>query len=316
MIRYAPRVARGFIVPHTSLTHWETHEDRMYMSPWNRCSDARCGDLKIAPSGVWVPILWWKACCAVFLFRKLQHARAYRLRQRSLGIQTRTTHATAHKHSAASLLCSQRQVFRRIQKTRHGFNFCWVQMHSQLQSLTHRKTIVGVSADFAPGMVAIRTRINTNTQGQRDTTPRPLKAILCRSGGCAFLNQAIFQECLFVCVVTHTRSSERGTQHTQSRRGVIMSAHFDGGAEIAGRRLREVEVSFVDDPTLDMGSEDSDDCPASPPPTYYLRVREEKRGVGRAAAVDSSSNSSGSRSGSDSCDGQVSVTLPAVRHDL
>ncbi|CBN76173.1 hypothetical protein Esi_0370_0030 [Ectocarpus siliculosus] len=59
-----------------------------------------------------------------------------------------------------------------------------------------------------------------------------------------------------------------------------MSAHFDGGAEIAGRRLREVEVSYVDDPTLDMGAEDSDDCPASPPPTYYLRVREEnKRGT-------------------------------------
>ncbi|CAM9797685.1 unnamed protein product [Ectocarpus fasciculatus] len=56
-----------------------------------------------------------------------------------------------------------------------------------------------------------------------------------------------------------------------------MSAHFDGGAEIAGRRLREVEVSYVDDPTLDMGAEDSDDCPASPPPTYYLRVREENK---------------------------------------
>lgn len=57
-----------------------------------------------------------------------------------------------------------------------------------------------------------------------------------------------------------------------------MSAHFDGGAEIAGRRLREVEVTYVDDPTLNMDdAEDSDDCPASPPPTYYLRVREEKR---------------------------------------
>lgn len=45
-----------------------------------------------------------------------------------------------------------------------------------------------------------------------------------------------------------------------------------------GRRLREVEVMYVDDPTLDIGAEDSDDCPASPPPTYYLRVREEKEG--------------------------------------
>lgn len=45
-----------------------------------------------------------------------------------------------------------------------------------------------------------------------------------------------------------------------------------------GRRLREVEVMYVDDPTLDIGAEDSDDCPASPPPTYYLRVREEKKG--------------------------------------
>ena len=55
-----------------------------------------------------------------------------------------------------------------------------------------------------------------------------------------------------------------------------MSAHFDGGAHIEGRRLREVEVSYVDDPSLDLDGEDSDDCPASPPPTYYLRVREEK----------------------------------------
>ena len=60
-----------------------------------------------------------------------------------------------------------------------------------------------------------------------------------------------------------------------------MSAHFDGGVEIAGRRLRGVEVTYVDDPTLDMGAEDSDDCPASPPPTYYLRVREEKRRNGQ-----------------------------------
>lgn len=63
-----------------------------------------------------------------------------------------------------------------------------------------------------------------------------------------------------------------------------MSAHFDGGAEIAGRRLREVEVTYVDDPTLDMGAEDSDDCPASPPPTYYLRVREEKRKKGKRSS--------------------------------
>lgn len=84
-----------------------------------------------------------------------------------------------------------------------------------------------------------------------------------------------------------------------------MSAHFDGGAEIAGRRLREVEVRYVDDPTLDMGAEDSDDCPASPPPTYYLRVREEKRSVDRAVAEGSSGISSSSSSGSDTCDGQV-----------
>lgn len=83
-----------------------------------------------------------------------------------------------------------------------------------------------------------------------------------------------------------------------------MSAHFDGGAEIAGRRLREVEVSYVDDPTLDMGAEDSDDCPASPPPTYYLRVREEKRSAGRATADSGSS-------GNDSCDGQVRVPVCA-----
>lgn len=56
-----------------------------------------------------------------------------------------------------------------------------------------------------------------------------------------------------------------------------MSAHFDGGAEIAGRRLREVEVSYVDDPTLDLEGQDSDSCPPSPPPTYYLRVREDSQ---------------------------------------
>lgn len=54
-----------------------------------------------------------------------------------------------------------------------------------------------------------------------------------------------------------------------------MSAYFDGGADIAGRRLREVEVIYVHDPTLNLGGDDSDDCPPSPPPTYYLRVREE-----------------------------------------
>lgn len=98
----------------------------------------------------------------------------------------------------------------------------------------------------------------------------------------------------------------------QSREGQTMSAHFDGGAEIAGRRLREVEVSFVDDPTLDLGAEDSDDCPASPPPTYYLRVREGKRSAGGVAAGGRSSSSiitttTTSNSGSDSCQRQVSV---------
>lgn len=93
-----------------------------------------------------------------------------------------------------------------------------------------------------------------------------------------------------------------------------MSAHFDGGEEITGRRLREVEVTFVDDPTLDFGAEDSDDCPASPPPTYYLRVREEEKrrssssGTGTGSAgggggveggVAAADNSSGS--GSDKC---------------
>ncbi|CAN0473353.1 unnamed protein product [Ectocarpus sp. 12 AP-2014] len=78
-----------------------------------------------------------------------------------------------------------------------------------------------------------------------------------------------------------------------------MSAHFDGGAEIAGRRLREVEVSYVDDPTLDMGAEDSDDCPASPPPTYYLRVREENKrratGGGNGGDRDDDAESNGGR---------------------
>jgi len=63
-----------------------------------------------------------------------------------------------------------------------------------------------------------------------------------------------------------------------------MSAHFDGGAHIEGRRLREVEVSYVEDPTLCLDGEDSDDCPASPPPTYYLRVREKGRRSGDSNA--------------------------------
>jgi len=78
----------------------------------------------------------------------------------------------------------------------------------------------------------------------------------------------------------HDMFSEAEEPRQRKAHGAVMSAHFDGGAEIAGRRLREVEVSYVDDPTLDMGAEDSDDCPASPPPTYYLRVREEKRASG------------------------------------
>lgn len=73
-----------------------------------------------------------------------------------------------------------------------------------------------------------------------------------------------------------------------------MSAHFDGGAEIAGRRLREVEVMYVDDPTLNLEAEDSDDCPASPPPTYYLRVREEKKRKGRRASSSSNTTTSSS----------------------
>ncbi|CAM9425998.1 unnamed protein product [Scytosiphon promiscuus] len=92
-----------------------------------------------------------------------------------------------------------------------------------------------------------------------------------------------------------------------------MSAHFDGGEEIAGRRLREVEVTYVDDPTLDMGAEDSDDCPASPPPTYYLRVREERKkrpavGAGNAAATDGS-GSCGCRMDSG---GVVQVNFPRL----
>lgn len=84
-----------------------------------------------------------------------------------------------------------------------------------------------------------------------------------------------------------------------------MSAHFDGGAEIAGRRLRDVEVTYVDDPTLDLGAEDSDDCPASPPPTYYLRVREEKRGSGGGRAGPNSGDGCGSSGSGDGCDRQV-----------
>ncbi|CAM9200628.1 unnamed protein product [Phaeothamnion confervicola] len=53
-----------------------------------------------------------------------------------------------------------------------------------------------------------------------------------------------------------------------------MSAHFDGGDVISTRRLREVEVAFVHDPTLDLGAreDDSDECPPTPPPTYYVKV--------------------------------------------
>jgi hypothetical protein len=57
-----------------------------------------------------------------------------------------------------------------------------------------------------------------------------------------------------------------------------MSAHYDGGEVIEGRRLREVEVAYVEDPTLDMGRDDDDDgvisppvsCIASPKPPLYL----------------------------------------------
>ncbi|CAM9830495.1 unnamed protein product, partial [Chrysoparadoxa australica] len=52
-----------------------------------------------------------------------------------------------------------------------------------------------------------------------------------------------------------------------------MSAHFDGGRDIEGRRLRDVTVAYVEDPTLTFSDSD-DSCPASPPPTYYLRVKE------------------------------------------
>ncbi|CAM9929962.1 unnamed protein product [Discosporangium mesarthrocarpum] len=65
-----------------------------------------------------------------------------------------------------------------------------------------------------------------------------------------------------------------------------MSAHFDGGEEITGRRLREVEVLYVDDPTLNLEAEDSDNCPPSPPPTYYLRVRGDSVGVGGGMKAD------------------------------
>eukprot|EP00611_Tribonema_gayanum_P015549 TRINITY_DN27407_c0_g1_i1.p1 TRINITY_DN27407_c0_g1~~TRINITY_DN27407_c0_g1_i1.p1 ORF type:complete len:183 (-),score=51.65 TRINITY_DN27407_c0_g1_i1:325-873(-) len=51
-----------------------------------------------------------------------------------------------------------------------------------------------------------------------------------------------------------------------------MSAHFDGGEVIEGRRLREVHVIYVEDPTLQMGDSDEDSCPPTPPPTYYLKV--------------------------------------------
>jgi hypothetical protein len=49
-----------------------------------------------------------------------------------------------------------------------------------------------------------------------------------------------------------------------------MSAHYDGGEVIGGRRLREVEVAYVEDPTLDMGRDDDDDGVISPPVSCLL----------------------------------------------
>jgi hypothetical protein len=49
-----------------------------------------------------------------------------------------------------------------------------------------------------------------------------------------------------------------------------MSAHYDGGEVIEGRRLREVEVAYVEDPTLDMGRDDDDDGVISPPVSRLL----------------------------------------------
>jgi hypothetical protein len=49
-----------------------------------------------------------------------------------------------------------------------------------------------------------------------------------------------------------------------------MSAHYDGGEVIEGRRLREVEVAYVEDPTLDMGRDDDDDGVISPPVSCLL----------------------------------------------
>lgn len=72
-----------------------------------------------------------------------------------------------------------------------------------------------------------------------------------------------------------------------------MSAHFDGGAEIAGRRLRDVVVRYIHDPTLDLDAQDSDSCPPSPPPTYYLRVREEKQRIASDANSDSQEQGAG-----------------------
>ena len=69
-----------------------------------------------------------------------------------------------------------------------------------------------------------------------------------------------------------------------------------------GRRLREVEVTYVDDPTLDMGAEDSDDCPASPPPTYYLRVREEKKKNTKGRGSNSGGDGDGGDGGGDGGD--------------
>lgn len=52
-----------------------------------------------------------------------------------------------------------------------------------------------------------------------------------------------------------------------------MTAHFDMGETIPGRRLREVEVSYIYDPNLTFDASD-DSCPPSPCPTYYLKVNE------------------------------------------
>lgn len=182
---------------------------------------------------------------------------------------------------------------------------------------------MGVKEVFAPDMVTTHpptTNHTTKAQGaglrlrmfSKPPPPPPAKkSILHRYGGGLSSNcQAGSVGRLRYTIALSSLAVEPSAK--KSKQGATMSAHFDGGAEITGRRLREVEVSYVDDPTLDMGAEDSDDCPASPPPTYYLRVREEKRsaGTGRATAVSGIfERSSDSSSESDSCDGQVSFRL-------